>query len=158
MKNKAVIFCCVLLICAALSGCASPARQDADTRSCAEIADAVQQAAGFRELTDMTEKYMEKYLLVDAADFDAWVMRRDASKATPEMVILLDVKEGTDQAAIKKMVQEFLNEQISLFRGYQPDQVFMMENARVVEKGRRIALIVSPDPEKSDAALGGGWQ
>ena len=158
MKKKTAAFFCVLLLCAALTGCGSPGRQDADVRTCEQIADAVQQAAGFRELTDMTEKYMEKYLLVDAKDFDAWVMRRDASKATPEMVILLEVKEGVDQAAIKKLVQEFLDEQISLFKGYQPDQVFMMENARVLEKGRRIALIVSPAPEKSEAALGGGWQ
>ena len=104
------------------------------------------------------EKYMEKYLLVDAADFDDWIMRRDASKDSPEMVILLKVKEGADQAAIKKLVQEFLDEQISLFKGYQPEKVYMMENARVQEKGRLIALIVSPDPEKSSAALGDGWK
>ena len=94
MKKKTAAFFCVLLLCAALSGCGSPGRQDADLRTCEQIADEVQQAAGFRELTDMTEKYMEKYLLVDAKHFDAWVMRRDASKATPEMVILLEVKEG----------------------------------------------------------------
>ena len=157
MKKKTI--CCIfLLACLLLSGCASPAAQTADTRTCAEIADAVQQAAGFRKLTDMTQKYMEKYLLADAADFDDWIMRRDASKASPEMVILLKVKEGADQAAVKKLVQEFLDEQISLFKGYQPEKVYMMENARVQEKGRMIALIVSPDPEKSSAALGDGWK
>ena len=157
MKKKALMVCWMLLVCLALSGCGSSAQQAADTRTCQEIADAAQQAAGFRELTDMTEKYMEKYLLVDASDLDEWVMRRDASKASPEMVILLKVKEGADQAAIKKLVQEFLDEQISLFKGYQPEKVFMMENAKVLEKGRMIALLVSPDPEKSNAALGSGW-
>ena len=158
MKKKTVYCCIVLLACLFLSGCGSDAAQTADTRTCAEIADEVQQAAGFRELTDMTEKYMEKYLLVDAADLEEWVMRRDASKASPEMVILLQVKEGMDQAAVKKLVQEFLDEQINLFQGYQPEKVFMMKNAKVVEKGRRIALFVSPDPEKSSAALGEGWK
>ena len=159
MMNKKILCCCLVLVaCLLLSGCGQQTPQAADTRTCAEIADEVQRAAGFRELMDMTEKYMEKYLLVDAADMEEWVMRRDASKATPEMVILLEVKEGADQAAIKKLVQEFLDEQISLFKGYQPEKVFMMENAKVQEKGRMIALLVSPDPEKSDAALGEGWK
>lgn len=158
MKKKTACCCFILLICLLLAGCGSQTTQAAETRTCAEIADAAQQAAGFRELKDMTQKYMEKYLLVDAADFDDWIMRRDASKDSPEMVIVLKVKEGADQAAIKKLVQEFLDEQISLFKGYQPEKVFMMENAKVREKGRFIALLVSPDPEKSDAALGEGWK
>ena len=156
--KKTIVCCCLLLICLLLSGCGKQTTQAADTRTCAEIADAAQQAAGFRELTDMTQKYMEKYLLVNADDFDDWIMRRDASKASPEMVIILKVKEGADQAAVKKLVREFLEEQISLFRGYQPEKVAMMENARVQEKDRMIALLVSPDPEKSDAALGEGWK
>jgi len=148
---------CLLALALALTGCAA-GDSAAPEASCAQLADAVQKAAPFQELTDMTEKYMEKYLLIEAADLEEWIMRRDATRATPEMVLFLRVKPEADLAAIQKSVSEFHDEQILLYRDYQPDQLFKLENARVLTKGRTLALIVSPDAEKTNAALGGGWQ
>lgn len=126
--------------------------------ACSSLAEAVLASAEFRELTDMTERYLEKYLFVTPEDLDEWVFKRDATRGTPEMIILLKVKEGADRAQIRQDMQTLLDEQLLEYRDYQPAEVFKLENARVLEKGPFLALIVSPDAAAAELALGEGWR
>lgn len=126
--------------------------------TCREIADQVQAACGFGELTDVPESYLEKHLFVDAADLTEWVMRRDTDGASPEMIVILQVKEGASREEVKKALTEYREEQIASYRDYQPEQVYKLENSRVLENGNRLALIVAPDAAKAVSALGGGWK
>lgn len=148
----------LLTLCLILAGCGSSDAGAQESRSCKEIADQAQAAAGFAELTDVPASYLEKHLLIDSADLSDWVMRRDTSGASPEMIIVLHVKDGADQKAIRQAVQEYREEKILEYRDYQPDQVFKLENSQVLENGGLIALIVSPDAAKTTAALGNGWK
>ena len=50
--------------------------------TCSSLAEAVLASAEFRELTDMTERYLEKYLFVAPEDLDEWVFKRDATRGT----------------------------------------------------------------------------
>lgn len=154
---KKTLLALALLLCLLLCGCA---KEDTASQpmTCAEIADEVQKAAAFVELTDANEKYLEKYLMIEAADLASWVMRRDATRATPEMILVLEVKPGADKAAIRQAVQDYHDEQLFQYRDYQPAQVFKLEDARVLENGAFIVLAVSPDAAKVNAALGGGWK
>ena len=153
MKRMILIFLCMLL----LTGCTSTKPADL-TLTCDELANQIQKAASFAELTDANVNYMEKYLMIDAADLESWVMRRDASRVTPEMILVLKVKEGADQAAIKTAVQEYHQEQLLQYRDYQPAQVFKLEEAKVMQQGNFVVLIVSPEAAKTNAALGTGWK
>ena len=146
----------LLALCLILAGCGSS--DPAEKRTCKEIADQAQAAAGFAALTDVPASYLEKHLLIDSADLKDWVMRRDTSGASPEMIIVLQVKDGADQKAVRQAVQEYREEKILEYRDYQPDQVFKLENSQVLENGSMIALIVSPDAAKTNAALGSGWK
>lgn len=157
IKKKAFLLGAALWMCLLLNGCAGD-REAKEDLTCAQIADQVQAAAGFAEMTDANEKYLEKYLMIEADDLDDWVMRRDASRATPEMILVIRVKSTADQSAVKGYVQAYLDEQILQYRDYQPAQLFKLENAAVLDNGPFIALIVSPDAGKTNAALGGGWQ
>ena len=156
MKQMFAVVLMLVLLC----GTACLAESGADL-TCADIAGTVLASAEFRELTDMTQRYMEKHLSmsmdISAEDFDDWIMKRDATRATPEMILILKVKDGVDQAAIKRNLQEFNDEQLLEYRDYQPTQVFKLENARPLENGAYLALIVSPDPQASVTALGADW-
>lgn len=154
MKKNLLALLLILIV--ALTGCSAP--EKAAPLSCEEIADQVQKAAKFVTLTDANESYLEKYLLIEADDLASWVMRRDATRATPEMILVLEVKSTADQAAIKQAVQEYHDEQLFQYRDYQPGQVYKLENAKVMENGTFIVLAVSPDAAKVNAALGGSWK
>ncbi len=145
----------ILMLCLLLT--ALPCAAEEPAMTCEALAQTVLQSATFRELTDMTERYLEKYLIISAEDLDEWVFKRDATRATPEMVLILKVRDGADQAAIRQGAQDLLDEQLLLYRDYQPAEVFKLENAKVVENGPFVALIVSPEPLVSLNALGSGW-
>lgn len=153
---KKTLLAALLMLCLLLAGC-TPAKESAPL-TCAGVAEALQKAAAFTELTDVNESYLEKYLLIEADELESWVLRRDVSRVTPEMILVLEVKSGADKAAIKQAVQEYHDEQILQYRDYQPDQVFKLEGAKVMENGAFIVLAVSPDAAKVNAALGNGWK
>lgn len=151
---KKTLLLIMLCICLVLEGCTP----SGETLTSKGIADKVQKAADFAELTDVTVNYLEKYLMIDAADLASWVMRRDATRATPEMILVLEVKAEADQAEIKQAVADYNEEQLFQYRDYQPAQVFKLEDAKVMEQGAFIVLIVSPNAAKTNAALGSGWK
>ena len=158
MKRKTILLAlCSLLLCLLLTGCNSTT-ENITSLTCAQIAEKVQTSTTFVTLTDVNASYLEKYLWVDAENLEDWVMRRDATRATPEMILVLKVKSGADQADIKKAVQEYHDEQIATYRGYQPAQMPKLESAKVMEQGQYIVLVVSPDATKVNTVLGGGWK
>ena len=150
--KKYLLLACCLLFCVMLSGCGSSSENGAPL-SCSQIAEKAQSAASFVALTDVNESYLEKYLMIEADDLEEWVMRRDATRATPEMILVLKVKSGANQAEIKKAVQEYHEEQLLQYRDYQPAQVYKLEDAKVLENNSYIVLIVSPDASKVTTAL-----
>ena len=99
MRKTILIPGLLLALCLLLGGCVKTVDAPQPDKTCAQWADAVQAAADFRELTDMTEKHLEKNLLISVDDLEDWVMRRDASRVTPEMILIVKVKAGADQGA-----------------------------------------------------------
>lgn len=150
---------CALLLCLALllTGCGQEAPKAEPDLTCAQWSDKIQAAAEFAAMTDVNEKYLEKALLIQASSLSDWAFRRDAEGATPEMILLLRVKPEADKAAVIQAVKDYLEERTLLYRDYQPDQLFKLENASIMEKDGLIALAVSPDAEKAASALGEGW-
>ena len=144
----------LIVICMALAACKS---QEQPALSCRELADKAQAACSFPELTDVTASYLEKQLLIDAGDLEDWVMRRDISGVSPEMILVLKVKSGADRAAVLQAVKEYREERILQYRDYQPDQVFKLENSKVMLSGDMIVLIVTSDPAAAQSVLGSSW-
>ena len=126
--------------------------------TCAEFADLVQTAVGGAAMTDVNEKYLEKTLLIQATELSDWTFRRDGEGVTPEMILVLRVKDEKNLEAVKKAVQEYLEERTLQYRDYQPDQLYKLENAKVLEKDGMVALCVTADAEKAANALGEGWK
>ncbi len=157
MLKKIVLSLMCIMLCIALTGCGNT-KENISQMTCAQIAEKAQNAVSFVSLTDVNANYLEKYLWIDAENLEDWVMRRDATRATPEMILVLKVKNGADLADIKQAVQEYHDEQIATYRGYQPAQMPKLESAKVMEQGQFIVLIVSPDASKVNAALGSGWK
>ena len=62
-----------------------------------------------------------------------------------------------DKTEVIQAVRDYLEEQTLMYRDYQPDQAFKLENARVLTKGDLLCLIVSPEANKTNTALGNGW-
>lgn len=159
MVKKFQLICLGLLMACLLCGCAAEKKaEETVPKSCAEWADAIAASARFQELADANAKYLEKHLMVEADSLEDFCLRMDNTRATPEMICVLKVKAGANQAEVKKALEDYRREQIAVYRDYQPDQVVKLENARVLENGAYLVLSVSPDADKTATALGAGWK
>ncbi|MDD2648036.1 MAG: DUF4358 domain-containing protein [Eubacteriales bacterium] len=150
MKKLSVLFLALLIM---LCGCAA----EKAPVNCLEAANAIKASCGFQELDEMSRSYITKYLGIDDALLADAVMLRDASRATPEMILLLTAAKQGDVKALETAVSDFHSTQLEEYRDYQPDEMPKLENAKVTVNGRMIALIVSPDADKTDAALKTAW-
>ena len=145
----------LLLLILLLTGCA--AKEAKPAPSCAEAARKVQESANFQELTEMTKAYIAKHLFVEEALLKDACMLRDATMATPEFILIAEAANEKDAALLKQAAQEYLDEMLPQYRDYQPEEMPKLESAKVLTKGNRVALIVSPDAAKTTAALESAW-
>lgn len=157
MKKIWIVCSLLLLLALLLTGCGQEAPKAGTDLTCAQWADKIQAAAEFAAMTDVNEKYLEKALLIQASSLSDWAFRRDAEGATPEMILLLRVKPDEDKTNVIQAVKDYLEERLLLYRDYQPDQLFKLENARIMEKDGLIVLSVCSDAEKANSILDSGW-
>ena len=145
---------CIVLLLALflLTGCAAQEKTAALTASCQEIAEKVMAAAGFQELTAINEKYLEKHFLIRADDLEDWALYRDATRATPEMVLIAKVKSDADQAAVKKALNAYNSEQLTLYRD--PDQAVTASLRVTVPKSEQQSKVrITVQAENSNTVI-----
>lgn len=158
MKKKMIRLLCPALLLCLLCGCGAKEQPAAMNKTCAELADMAAVSVAFQEMADANAKYLAKHLMVDADTLEDWCLRMDNTRATSEMICILKVKPETDQKAVKESLEDFRSEQAAIYRDYAPADAVKLEKARVLENGAYLALIVSPDADKTAAALGAGWK
>ncbi len=158
MKKKMIILLCLALFLCLLCGCGAKEQPAAMNKTCAELADLAAASTAFQELADANAKYLAKHLMVDAEMLEDWCLRMDNTRATSEMICILKVKHETDQKTVKESLEDYRTEQAAIYRDYAPAEAVKLEKARVLENGAYLALIVSPDADKTASALGGGWR
>ena len=149
------IFSLLMIALLLLTGCA--AKETKPVLSCAEVAQKVKESANFQELTEMTKAYIAKHLFVEEETLKDACMLRDATMATPEFILIAEAADEKKAGELKQAVQEYLDEMLPQYRDYQPEEMPKLESAKVLTKGSRVALIVSPDAAKTTAALESAW-
>ena len=158
VKKKMIRLLCLALLSCLLCGCGAKEQPAAMNKTCAELADLAAASAAFQELADANAKYLAKHLMVDADTLDDWCLRMDNTRATSEMICILKVKPEADQKKVREALEDYRAEQAAIYRDYAPAEAAKLEKARVLENGAYLALIVSPDADKTAAALGAGWK
>lgn len=119
---------------------------------------AVQASQAFSELTPLDEKSAVEYLGLPQGQYSDYAASFDASRYTPEGIIVLTAKEDKDVKPLQGVLQEYLDSVIAEYRDYQPDQVYKAQQARVRVHGRQLALSIGADDAKAQEALTKLWQ
>ncbi len=145
----------MLFLLPTLTGCGG---QQAALPACETVAQAVQDAQTFEELTALSSEKLAQVLGVDAASLADQTMRMDVSRATAECIVVLT---ASDSAALKTLSQALLdhrNALIEQYRDYQPDEIPKLENAVLRNRGLQTVLVVSPEHAKANEALDAAWK
>ena len=86
---------------------------------------------------------------------DDGAVLQTASGGVADEVSVLHLKKSEDVSIARQKLEARVTERRNQFNGYKPEEVYKLDNARVVVQGNYAALIVSDDADTIEAALRG---
>lgn len=155
MKTKP-FFLALVLALALLAGCS--AKEEPAPLDCAALAQSILDAQAFSpDMTAMSEAKLTALLgLSDGQVTDA-CMIMDASRATPEAVIVLTAaRDKTGE--VSALLTAYRDALLAQYRDYQPQEAPKVEAAQVIARGAQLVLAVAPDQQAVQRACEDAWR
>lgn len=154
ITRSMLLLCSVLLLTASLIGCGSKTDPgDGDTQAAIDM-DALNQAmlAADTTLPDMvtvTDKDDQAELNFGSfSDFEydrvASYFYSYAKEGGSEEIAVVELKDAQDAAALMNTMQQHLQDRRGALESYAPDQLTLIDHAVIKQKGRYVAMIISP--------------
>ena len=84
---------------------------------------------------------------------DDGAVLQTSSGGVADEVSVMHLKKSEDVSIAKSKLEDRITERRQEFSGYKPEEVYKLDNARVVVQGNYVALIVSDDADQVEAAL-----
>lgn len=84
---------------------------------------------------------------------DDGAVLQTSSGGVADEVSVMHLKKSEDVSIAKNKLEDRITERRQEFSGYKPEEVYKLDNARVVVQGNYVALIVSDDADQVEAAL-----
>lgn len=154
------IVCVLLLALGLLSGCGGSGTQ-AQVK-CVDIVKACSKAADDGTLDEWysygEDAYDDSFDTLYGVQFDMiddGAVLQTASGGVADEVSVLHLKKSEDVSIARQKLEARVTERRNQFNGYKPEEVYKLDNARVVVQGNYAALIVSDDADTIEAALRG---
>ena len=150
----------VMMLTAAglLAGCGS--NGSGDQVKCLDIVKACSEAASEGTLDEWysygEELYDESFDNLYGVQFDMiddGALLQTASGGVADEVSVLHLKKSGDVSIAKQKLEDRIAERRNEFNGYKPEEVYKLDNARVIVQGNYAALIIGDDADNVEAAL-----
>lgn len=84
---------------------------------------------------------------------DDGAVLQTSSGGVADEVSVMHMKKSEDVSIAKSKLEDRITERRQEFSGYKPEEVYKLDNARVVVQSNYVALIVSDDADQVEAAL-----
>lgn len=143
-----------------LTGCGGTS--DPGQVKCVDIVKACKEAASEGTLDEWysygEELYDDSFDSLYGVQFDMiddGAVLQTSSGGTADEVSVLHLKKSEDVSIAKQKLEDRITERRNEFSGYKPEEVYKLDNARVVVQGNYAALIVCDDADTIEAALRG---
>lgn len=149
VKRIICIIAALAVICTALTGCGSPAADDAGIDIYA-LADEMSAAAklpdmlSIRSGDDRAEKGFAAISDLGYGKVEAFSLQYAADGSAYELAVI-ELKDPSDMAALEKSLRTHIENRIQQFRYYDPDEAPRAEGAIAAVSGRYAALIMCDD-------------
>ena len=139
--------------------CACGSEKNTDVK-CLDIVKACKNAASEGTLDewysygeDLYDDSFDNLYGVQFDMIDDGAVLQTSSGGVADEVSVMHLKKSEDVSIAKSKLEDRITERRQEFSGYKPEEVYKLENARVVVQGNYVALIVSDDADQVEAAL-----
>lgn len=142
-------------LCLALCACSPQAETAPD---CAGLAETLAASQTFAELTAIPQARAAVQLDIDEALLADAAMSLDASRATPEAIVVLTAVDEDALETLREALEAYRAALEEEYRDYRPDELPKVENALLRTCGLQAVLVIAPDAEAAAAALDEAWK
>lgn len=164
-KSMKKLLLCLLVCCLGLSLFACREKQaNMVLPSAEDMLAAIEASGGFTELTPLSSAQIAKYLNIEESDFTEAAMSMDASRATPEVIVVLTSDVPTAGAGTEWMSEAFFAYETAIleeYRDYQPGEVPKIEDSMYivhgVDGGTQGILVIGGSEDKVEKAAESLW-
>ncbi len=158
MKKKLAIYIMLLLATCSLLSCgkSDDKKEDNDkTVDTKQVIDAMVKEAG--ELPEMStftstdENAQDSFTFLCDLDYEKVedFIITYSSEAAADEIFIIHVKDKADMVAAKTALDNRIETRKTAFNTYMPSEVSKIENAKIVQSGRYIALVICKQPQST---------
>lgn len=141
IKKRIVLFMAAFFCTAAICGCGSSKKIDADV-----LAQALLDGGSYAEtLSPVSDKITQKRYAFDEGEVKAAYAYAGTNAVVDEIAVF----KTDDAAAAMEKVKAHIDSQTELFKSYRPDEVSKLEAAVVETVGDCVVVCVSQDSDKA---------
>lgn len=156
MKKKWVLILAFIFVLCIMAGCGS----EKSEVSCLDIVKACKAVTAEGTLDEYysygEEIYDDSFANLYGVQFDMiddGAVLQTAAGGTADEVSILHLKKNEDVQLAKSKLSDRLSERMDLFAGYKPEEVYKLENAKIIVQGNYAALIVSDEADAIEAEI-----
>lgn len=127
--------------------------QQAEIKPAQAVYDALLEKLQFEELTLLDAAQTALLLELDEGMLGDTAAGLDASRYTPDAVIVINTKNQADLDAITQALNAYKGRLLEDYRDYRPDEMFKIEDAKVFTKGFQAVFVISKDAGLAEKTL-----
>ena len=150
----------LLAVIVGISMCCACGDSGTENVKCLDIVKACKDAASEGTLDewysygeDLYDDSFDNLYGVQFDMIDDGAVLQTSSGGVADEVSVMHMKKSEDVSIAKSKLEDRITERRQEFSGYKPEEVYKLDNARVVVQGNYVALIVSDDADQVEAAL-----
>ena len=118
-----------------------------------EIKNAITKMIETENMEENTVRFLKKYYNLNAGDFDGVLIYTPTTSMDAEEILLIKLKDDSQEDAIKKAVEERVDAKLQAFKGYAPEQYDLSKKYILDISGGYALYVVGPDAQKIDEAF-----
>lgn len=142
MKRFVSVSLCILMAAFLISSCGKTAKTlDIDTFT----KDAVSKGNYGDELILLSDNAASDYYNLSFSGLEDYAIYVSATSATASELAVMKCKDEAALKAAKSTVESRIEDQISNYENYRPDELFRLENAVITTKDNYLLFVVSDD-------------
>lgn len=113
----------------------------------AQVEEAVLSAAVLDPMTEGDNQLLRRVYGLEPEEYDGVCLYFPAGNMNVEELLLVKLRDLSQQAEVKKIMEDRVAYQISVFEGYAPEQVAMLKRSVIEVRGNYLLLVVAELPE-----------
>lgn len=144
MKKRFIYLALAVMLLLAACAPTTPTKKALDVDVIALLKN-MADATKWQDMMSMSNKHLKNLYGIEAEEVTEFAGAMKTDGITADEVLLLEAKDEETAAALVKKVQARLKAKSNEAKDYLPAQYKVIEEAKIVQQERYVALVVSPD-------------